>query len=308
MRDNYKVLQRLVWCVALIGLALLVMGTKACQEDYAIGTQAEGVNTATPTANGSQTATPTATRTGVSSGTPTATPTGSSAVATSTPTPTRTSSVVSQQLKSVNPFKDAVRSLSEEDPENTSVGSDLSGDVGDQKPSNWLGAAFASKGLAAADSDGDGFSDALETKKSSDPQESTSVPQVKIVARLSQRLRAIDSDADGLSNAEEKAKGTSPNTPDTDNDGCPDGAEFLSGSNLIDSRSTPNDSDGDCLSTAFERKHGISPEEADTDGDGLEDSAEIAVRANPKNADSDEDGIMDGKEVEIDSDPTIQDS
>ncbi|MBN8548963.1 MAG: hypothetical protein J0M12_06585, partial [Deltaproteobacteria bacterium] len=95
---------------------------------------------------------------------------------------------------------------------------------------------------------------------------------------------------------------------DTDRDGCPDGAEILSGSDPRDASSRPSDdADGDCLSASYEASVGTNPSLADSDEDGLRDDFELAVGASPLNADSDGDGILDGKEFSLGSDPTRSD-
>jgi uncharacterized protein (DUF1800 family) len=83
-----------------------------------------------------------------------------------------------------------------------------------------------------------------------------------------------DTDLDGLDTLEEFLAGTNPTTPDTDNDGLPDGAE---------NPSDPlrPDSDGDGIIDSQETT--TSPVEIDTDADGFADPLEIELGSVPTN-------------------------
>ncbi|MDD3585226.1 MAG: alpha/beta hydrolase [Kiritimatiellae bacterium] len=86
----------------------------------------------------------------------------------------------------------------------------------------------------------------------------------------------IDADGDGLSDAMETwVYLTDPDDADTDNDGCPDGAEIALGLNPLDGSDGPD---------------------ADPDGDGLSNALEAALGTNPRDSDSDDDGLTDGEE------------
>ena len=120
----------------------------------------------------------------------------------------------------------------------------------------------------------------------------------------------------------------SPNDPDTDGDGMPDGWEFLNELNPLDPSDATGDKDEDQLENLYEYIYGTNPADEDTDGDGLPDGWEVKymfVDANgniedpsmdPLNAsgkygangDPDGDGIRNIDEYTYGSDPTIYDS
>jgi len=86
----------------------------------------------------------------------------------------------------------------------------------------------------------------------------------------------IDADGDGLSDAMETwVYLTDPDDADTDNDGCPDGAEIALGLDPLDGSDGPD---------------------ADPDGDGLSNALEAALGTDPRDSDSDDDGLTDGEE------------
>jgi hypothetical protein len=122
---------------------------------------------------------------------------------------------------------------------------------------------------------------------------------------------AVDSDGDGLSDAAEQAGWTvrilrsdgtvvqrtvtsDPFVADTDDDGVPDLAESIAGT---DPRS--GDSDGDDLGDFAELNQVYSdPTQQDSDGDGLQDGLEFDFfRTSPILADTDGDQLLDGDEV-----------
>lgn len=80
------ILEKFAGVLAMFSVAIVVSGTDACQENYAIGSQIKGVGTAAATATSTPTETPTNTPT------PTETPTATS---TPTQTPTATATVAS---------------------------------------------------------------------------------------------------------------------------------------------------------------------------------------------------------------------
>ncbi len=143
--------------------------------------------------------------------------------------------------------------------------------------------------IAAQDTDGDGWSDQLETSMGTNPFG-----------------QDIDSDSDGVPDLLEQALGTNPHAADSDGDGEPDGAD---------------DPDGDGLSTADELRLGLNPRDNDSDNngesDGNEDSdndgrsneQEIDLdQTDPQNPDSDGDGRNDGDELQNRTDPNNPDS
>jgi hypothetical protein len=125
----------------------------------------------------------------------------------------------------------------------------------------------------------------------------------------------LDGDADGMSDAFEVThrlnRSANDSAADLDNDGLPNGAEFVR-------RTDPRraDSDGDGLSDAVETGTGVwvsaantgsNPLHADSDADGLGDGAEVNAQprgTNPNLPDSDADGLSDATELAQNTDPT----
>ncbi|MBX7144002.1 MAG: hypothetical protein K1X79_06085 [Oligoflexia bacterium] len=288
------------FCTALLGLGLMVGGTKACQEDYVLGAQTAVTPSASPTDtpedDGTVKKSPTPTATA------TVTPTSASTV-TVTPTATPTSGASSLILRALGESGEKESSDKSLDKPLSATGSvsamGKSGNVG-----NWLGTMYAKDHSAAdIDSDGDGFSDALESESGTDPQDPEDMPPGPRT-RLADRLRGLDSDYDGLKDIDEQRLGTKPNSTDSDGDGISDGAEVLSGSDPADKTARPiDDQDRDGLSAEAEARLGSSPALADTDSDGLRDDQEAALGTDPHNPDSDGDGILDGKEFKLNGDP-----
>lgn len=125
--------------------------------------------------------------------------------------------------------------------------------------------------IPLTDSDNDGVIDAVEELIGTDPTKT-------------------DTDGDGLSDYTEIYETlTDPLTPDTDENGTPDGDE---------------DSDGDGLTNLEEQKLGTRADLADTDNDGLSDGEEVnKYHTDPLNPDTDGDGISDADEILLGLDP-----
>ena len=122
----------------------------------------------------------------------------------------------------------------------------------------------------------------------------------------------LDSDNDGLPDYAEKIYGTDPENADTDGDGLSDYDEiYKTGTNPlkydtdedgVNDADSDNDKDG--LTNSEELALGTDPNSADTDGDGLSDYDEINKHnTDPLKADSDEDTLNDGDEITIGLDP-----
>ena len=154
------------------------------------------------------------------------------------------------------------------------------------------------------DSDGDGFTDALEKSFGTDSLDSLDTPPGPKTSLLS-RFRGIDDDLDGVANSDEDALGLDKNNPDTDGDGVRDGLEEMAGSSPLDQNSLPDDSDGDGLDAELERRYGTNSGLVDSDNDLLSDGDEVLIGSNPLQADTDKDGILDGTEVELGGDPKV---
>jgi len=90
-----------------------------------------------------------------------------------------------------------------------------------------------------------------------------------------------DTDGDGFSNCAEILQGTDPNSRDTDKDGLSDRDEIL--------------------------RYFTDPANPDTDGDGMNDGDEVARGTDPFNADTDGDGFDDNTEVLEGMDPLVAD-
>lgn len=306
--------------VAILLAALFLSANKACQEDYCLGCNASGIGdpTATPTETEegddddlTPAATPTAgsTRTPSVVGTATNTPSVSAtATPTATPTATSTPSVGALVRNALRDLVDDEGLSATPQPEGTSGGSSIEGPgaTAAKSQGNWLGQAFIEEARQGVDADGDGYLDWLEEKLGSDRLSSSSIPPTPN-SRLQSRFRGVDEDMDGVSNLDEERLGLNSALSDSDNDGCPDGAELISGSDPKDGSSLPVDSDSNCLSDAYEQKTGLSPQNSDSDGDGLRDDFEIGIGSNPLDKDTDRDGVLDGQEVRLGADPTVPD-
>lgn len=83
-----------------------------------------------------------------------------------------------------------------------------------------------------------------------------------------------DPDNDGLGYTAEINEGTDPNDADTDNDGIPDGIEYLNGLNPLNRRDGDLDQDQDGFSNFEEFSLGTDINASDTDGDGIPDSSD----------------------------------
>ena len=134
----------------------------------------------------------------------------------------------------------------------------------------------------AADTDGDGLSDAVEIAY------------------------------DGVPNAYDPANDLNPLTPDTDADGISDAIEVgeTSFNPLVDDSGL--DPDGDGLINLYEALIGSNPQvgNSDTDGDGLSDLEEFDLGTSAVEADSDGDGLNDNLETSAngDSNPLLYDT
>jgi hypothetical protein len=96
------------------------------------------------------------------------------------------------------------------------------------------------------DSDGDGFTDAVEARRSYPMYSSEAITDFVCGTGPDDcdgdslpNFRDLDSDNDGLTDAEERAAGTNPCNADTDGDGIPDLTEWIAGSNGADPSSRP---------------------------------------------------------------------
>ena len=122
----------------------------------------------------------------------------------------------------------------------------------------------------------------------------------------------LDSDNDGLPDYAEKIYGTDPENADTDGDGLSDYDEiYKTGTNPlkydtdedgVNDADSDNDKDG--LTNSEELALGTDPNSADTDGDGLSDYDEINKHnTDPLKTDSDGDTLNDGDEIILGLDP-----
>lgn len=293
----------------LLSIGLIVSGTKACQEDYALGSQVSVNKTTTPTptatdegGGGSATATPTTTPGVLGSVTPSPTPTGTKDTAGLTNGGVRggASGSLYQELSA----------LSNESPSEVAAAVAKQGKSGG-RDANWLGESFRGQKSGGAgewqDRDGDGFSDATEQKADTDPSNAGSAPEWILSSTLDKRVKGRDSDMDGLLNSEEAAIGSDPRLIDTDGDGRTDGAEKRSGGDPRSPNDTYLDSDSDGLSDEYEMDAGLNPRSLDSDSDGLRDDTELAIGSDPLKVDTDNDGVADGKEFDLGADPVVAD-
>lgn len=303
--------EKLILVLSLIGMFIFLCGTKACQEDYDLGSQSNvPTQTSTPEDDDDDdtiTQTPTST--------PTETPEDDGDDddddEEGTPTPTATPG----GIQAAQDFLTELALLDDKKEENTNeldpaTGAQV-GAINSDKSANWLGKAFSGggadsgtgeEGAPAFDSDGDGFTDWLETDLGTDPNDPNSTPP-RPRANLMNRMAQTDKDMDGLSDKKEDKYNADPTVNDSDSDGILDGLEVLSGTDPNNSRSRPADSDRDGVGDDLETKRGTNPLAADSDRDGVSDAIEIAINSDPLNPDTDDDGILDGKEYEFGSDP-----
>ena len=124
-----------------------------------------------------------------------------------------------------------------------------------------------------------------------------------------------DPDNDGLGYTTEINEGTDPNDPDTDNDGIPDGIEYLNGLNPLNRRDGDLDQDEDGFSNFEEFSLGTDINASDTDSDGIPDSSDnLPTQPNVivtgiidvvEIGDVDNDAINDYAVVESDEEGTI---
>ena len=251
MQNYQPKMSRFTLSLMIVTVAFCVTGTQACQENYYLAKQYSGSPTETPSESPSETATEEdedVTATPTSTGTATSTPTEEEEedeTPTATPTATPTESAV------YGIFRNKVKE-----------GGAVVKDRQANRVTNWLG-NIASKGI---DRDEDGFSDELELRLGSAPDNTSSIPEVITKTKLSLRMRQQDSDLDGLNNQEELLLGADPNNPDSDGDGVLDGIEVLSGRSPLQHENRFGDSDGDGLSDEYENSIGTNSAAVDSDG------------------------------------------
>jgi hypothetical protein len=305
--SNVSLIRRVGISGLLIFSIVVLSGTKACREDYDLGSQTSLVGTPTVT----PTATATETDEGVKSFTPTVavTPTSSTTVSPGpvlTPTPTSAATataVVSTASLSVRSMLGEVGRSGGQQDVKARMGDVDSAPGGENR--NWLGRAYIDDGEASdtwVDSDEDGFSDELEARLDQE-----GVPYVLPESRLADRVEVYDQDQDGFEDRKEIEQGLSSNLSDTDRDGYLDGLEVLAGSSPLEKKSRPQDADNDGAPDVLEESLGFSVTAEDSDGDRLPDRLEIVLSSDGTVADTDGDGISDGKEVDLGSDPLISD-
>jgi clumping factor A len=138
----------------------------------------------------------------------------------------------------------------------------------------------------AADSDGDGQTNAVDMDSDNDG----------LFDGTEMGLDCSNLDTDlGVGHCLADADGgltkTSPISADTDRGGVSDGSEDANLNGAIDSGELDPNDDGDDASVV------------DADKDGLSDGLEATLGTNPNDADSDNDGILDGDEANPSSDP-----
>jgi hypothetical protein len=217
--------------LSLVTLGLFTMGTKACQEDYELGSQISVTPTATPTetddGDGLITRTPTATAT-------------SAATSTNTPTPTPTETI-GTAAELIRAFKAAEsKELSPKStPAAVTLGSPAKANSKDPV-TNWLGEIGNAGARETLDSDSDGYLDWFEEEQETDANDELDVPAAP-KSKLSARVPLFteisnsgdDTDGDGLSDTFETKVGTQANNIDSDNDGVVDGKEVELGSDPL---------------------------------------------------------------------------
>jgi hypothetical protein len=170
------------------------------------------------------------------------------------------------------------------------------------------------------DADGDGLSDANETK-GWDVKATGMANKTTVTYHVASEPNVTDTDGDGLNDLREITLKTDPRSPDTDGDGLTDIDEVdvwttdpchwdtdrdgLDESSEITLGSDPKkkDSDGDGLNDLDEQNLGSDPNSKDSDGDGLDDKSEKDAKTDPSDPDSDDDLSGDGEEKQKGTDP-----
>jgi hypothetical protein len=227
------------FAASLLTLALFTGGTKACQEDYELGSQISVTPSATPTGTADDDDDGVITRTP----TVTATPTGT-VTSTTTATPTGTTGTAASLLQA---FRSAANGGGAPSERPTPKPAPIPGNAastsssarsGSDPVSNWLGAFGADS--EEFDTDRDGFSDALEVESGTAADDENDTPPGPIT-KLRERIREVgavanigdDSDQDGLADLFEVFIGSNPEQKDSDSDGILDGKEVELGGDPI---------------------------------------------------------------------------
>jgi hypothetical protein len=301
--NQRTIFEKSVLVVSIFFISIFLAGTKACQEDYDLGSQSN-VATETPESQDTNTAkntkTPTATATETKEATETPEPTAAPEGTVEENSNTSTNDLLTE-LSLLKDDKEG------EENKPTSPGTEKSASEGPNSE-NWLGKAFdggEDDGIGI-DSDSDGVADWFENEIGTDPNNASSTPALSAKPKLKRRLMGYDDDMDGLSNKEEAELKTDPHSADSDGDGFMDGVEAHSGYNANNSKSRPADEDKDGVGDDLESQLHMNPSSSDTDSDGLRDDIELAIGSNPLNPDTDKDGILDGKEYSLGWDPTVK--
>ncbi len=303
-------LKKIFKLILILVSATFFMSSEACQDDFFFADRAKVGASPTASADPSDTISPTPSES--ESETPDESPSTSAVTSPSVVASPGVSVVPSvariESNRFANPVARSLMDSLEEVAERSRklVGGKTLGQENSTSKSNWLGKAYEDKEVAGigVDTDGDGYTDALEQDFGSDSEDPNSIPAAPITS-LKSRMQGLDDDIDGLTNEAEVKMGTNLNSADTDEDGYSDGAESLSSVNPLSPDSVPLDSDGDGLSDSYEKSIGSNPSNPDTDYDNLRDDLELAIGADLHSNDSDSDGILDGREVFLGSDPTL---
>lgn len=286
--------------------AIFLCGLDRCQQDYFFAVKSNVGPTSTPTGEATESATSTP-------GGPTETPEPTDTPETgNTPTVTRTAASPAffySRKGQASAFLAGLSNLEKEKERNSKNTTTTQQQTSSAASGNWLGQIKTKNDDEKADTDHDGFTDALEERMGSNPRDPASIPAIVLKTSLAQRLISNgDKDGDGVLDQDEKDLGLLDSNSDTDGDGCLDGLEILEGTDPADPKSVVRDSDGDCLSDSFEAERGLNHFSSDTDRDGLPDGLELTLGTNPLDPDTDNDGILDGREVSLGSDPLIPDT
>jgi hypothetical protein len=305
-----NLLKKIFKLILVLVVATFCMSSEACQDDFFFADRAKVGASPSASADPSDSASPlpSASDTETPEVSPVTSAVASPSLAASVAASPAASTTSIESNRFANPEVRSLMTSLEEVAERSRklVASKSVSGGGSGSKSNWLGKAYEDKEVAGigVDTDGDGYTDALENDFGSDAEDQNSIPAAPVTS-LKLRMQGVDDDVDGLSNQDESKRNANPNSADSDEDGYSDGAEVLSESDPLNSSSVPLDTDGDGLSDAYEKSIGSNPSNPDTDFDNLRDDLELAIGTDLHTNDFDSDGIIDGREVFLGSDPTL---
>jgi hypothetical protein len=253
-------LNRFASAILVVGVGVVVSGTKACQTDYELGVQAS-----VPTGTVTATVTPIG-------GSNTSSNASSSSTSSSSSEQSSDDQATTEDTGGENGLFQELSKLGADSPSNKApavAGGVVAAGLAGINSKNWLGEAFSrDEDGTWQDSDGDGFNDEIEEDSGSEPNNAAQFPRGAVVTRLEDRVSVAALSPDALREGEEIS--------DSDRDGVSDETEERRGMNP-----QSVDSDGDGLLDSKELAVGSNPLKVDSDRDGVSDGREVEFGADP---------------------------